>query len=968
MLLNTIDIEDYESKLETRVEGTLEWVLRKPQYSDWTSNPDVRLLWVTGYVGCGKTVLASFISRYLNELHTRALICRFFCDEKVEEYRNPQALLRSLIFQIVNKRRRLWRFVKKASDAGGFHIFSQFDALWNLFVQVARSEKKYSITIIIDGIDEFDQGDQYKLVTRISELLSLGDSTSVKFFITSRPNAEGAIDIQICAPQLVQLSLEDSKEEIDSDIRSVIHHRLERMMKRGACKPLVRESLEKMLVAKANQTFLWIKLVLPLLEDRRFLLLSDAEMIVNPLPITLTSLYRHLLLSIPEGDQATAARVLRLLVVCDRPLTGEEIGIMLTITSNHRSVSSLTAKHLLFGQESVQAVLGSLVRIHASHVELVHQSLKEYLTDLSSGIQDSLAATFGVDLTRDKMRVFEACSMYLSLEEFEQDIYTTLDSAEDDFFNDEEVTSSRPSSPFGLDLFDEPIFKEDDFADETTWAAVNAKYKLFDYAALHWAIDFAKSNEMATEQHNSAALSLCKADTAQLTNWLRYFWYKQTYFEPFPAVVDKLMVVSYFGHVRNMLHLLRGPDPINPESLSRALYWAARQGHGSCVQLLLQQPNCESQSPPTKGQTPLSAAAQFGHLECVSLLLRDARVNVNTQDDSGRTALSLAVANNHTEIVTELLADETIGVNLPDNRLNTPLHMAVDVASDSIVEQLLIDKRAEIDRLDRRGRNILSWAAELGATESASRILNRGRISVSQKDLAGRTPLSYASQHGHLPVVKKLIETGHADPLGQDEDGRNAHSWAAMHRSSDVLRYLTRRFPQGADVPDRDGWTPLAWAFDPPGYPENMLLLIRHGHVNVKQKDGVHGRTVLSWAASYGYTQMASELIQVKGVDLEARDVNFRTPLSEAAGSGSLEIVQLLIATGRVDINSRDQQGQTPLSWAARGGHEEVVRLLSSCPAVVLDAKNSAGETALDIARRLERDRIISVLKSWGER
>lgn len=85
------------------MEGTLEWVLRKPQYIDWISNPDTRLLWVTGYVGCGKTILSLFISRYLNKLHPRALTCRFFCDEKIEEHRDPRALLRSLIFRILNE-------------------------------------------------------------------------------------------------------------------------------------------------------------------------------------------------------------------------------------------------------------------------------------------------------------------------------------------------------------------------------------------------------------------------------------------------------------------------------------------------------------------------------------------------------------------------------------------------------------------------------------------------------------------------------------------------------------------------------------------------------------------------------------------------------------------------------------------------------------------------------------------------
>ena len=920
---------------------------------------------MTGYVGCGKTVLASFIWRYLNEQHPRALACRFFCDEKIEEYRDPRALLRCLIFQIVDKRRRLWRIVKKASDAGGLHIFSQFDALWNLFVQLVRTETKYPITIIIDAIDEFEHGARYRVVNCIIELLSLGDIVSVKFFITGRPNAEGEIDLKAYPGRIIHLLLEDSKDEIDGDIRFVIRHRLERMVKRGACKPLVRDTLETMLVAKADQTFLWIKFVLSVLEKRRLLLLSDAESIVNLLPMTLASLYRHLLSSIPEGDQAMAAKMLRLLVICDRPLTGEEIALMLTITSNHRSASSLTTEHLLFGHESVQAVLGDLVRIHGSHFELVHQSLKDYLTSLSSGIQDTLAIRFGVDRARDKMIAFRACSTYLCLEEFQRNVYTTLDSLEDFDTDDEETTSSRSASLYGLNLIDEPMFRDDFFADESTWAAVNAKYQLFDYAALHWAVDFSACDKTATAQDNTMALALCETDTPQLRNWFQYYWHKQTHFEPVPTVIDRLMMVSYFGHATNLLYLLHQPDPIDPGSSSRALYWAARQGHCACVILLLQQPGCDPQSLATNRQAPLSAAAQFGHLDCVLLLLKDARVNINIQDDFGRTALSTAVGNNHAEIVTALLAHEGVDVNLQDTGSNTPLHTAIGTASDSIVAQLLNDKRAQTDRSDRHGRSVLSWAAELGATETASLIIHSLRIPIDQKDFAGRTPLSYASQHGHLSVVRNLIETGHADPFGKDGDGRNAHSWAAVHRSSDVLRYLTKRFPQGADTPDQDGWTPLAWTLDPPGYPENMFVLLLHGHVNINGKDSVDSRTILSWTARYGYTQMASKLIQYQGVDLEARDVNGRTPLSEAARSGSLGIVQLLIATDRVEVNSQDQQGQTPLSWAVRGGYKEVVKLLLTCRATRLDIPNTSGETALDIARKLERKEILETLESW---
>lgn len=183
-----------------------------------------------------------------------------------------------------------------------------------------------------------------------------------------------------------------------------------------------------------------------------------------------------------------------------------------------------------------------------------------------------------------------------------------------------------------------------------------------------------------------------------------------------------------------------------------------------------------------------------------------------------------------------------------------------------------------------------------------------------------------------------------------------------MHRSPDLLRYLLKKIPRGADVPDGNGWTPMAWTLDPPGYPENMLLILRYGDVNVNKRDDVHGRTLLSWIASYGYTRMASEIMRLEGIDLEARDVDGRTPLSEAAGSGSLEIVQMLLDTMKVDINSRDQHLQTPLSWAARGGHCEIVKRLLTDPTISISVPNRLGQTAYDLAKDHGHEEIMLAL------
>lgn len=198
--------------------------------------------------------------------------------------------------------------------------------------------------------------------------------------------------------------------------------------------------------------------------------------------------------------------------------------------------------------------------------------------------------------------------------------------------------------------------------------------------------------------------------------------------------------------------------------------------------------------------------------------------------------------------------------------------------------------------------------------------------------------------------------------------GRNAHSWAAPLGKPDVLRYLTHRYPAGADIPDKNGWTPAAWTLDAPARLENLKVLLRHGNIDVNRPDGTNGRSLLAWVASYDVDRekqlsMALALMGSKEINLEARDANGRTPLSEAAGAGSLEVARALIATGRVDVNTQDQRGQTPLMWATKGGFKDMVHLLLECPDTIVDGRDADGVAATDIATRLGHSEIVPLLE-----
>jgi len=71
----------------------LQWVLNDPQYTSWLSKEKTQLLWVTGHTGCGKTTLSSYVVDCLSDnLPISALVCRFFCDGKIEQQRNLRVL------------------------------------------------------------------------------------------------------------------------------------------------------------------------------------------------------------------------------------------------------------------------------------------------------------------------------------------------------------------------------------------------------------------------------------------------------------------------------------------------------------------------------------------------------------------------------------------------------------------------------------------------------------------------------------------------------------------------------------------------------------------------------------------------------------------------------------------------------------------------------------------------------------
>lgn len=225
-------------------------------------------------------------------------------------------------------------------------------------------------------------------------------------------------------------------------------------------------------------------------------------------------------------------------------------------------------------------------------------------------------------------------------------------------------------------------------------------------------------------------------------------------------------------------------------------------------------------------------------------------------------------------------------------------------------------------------------------------------VNLHSQDSAGCTPLIYAVKSGDLGVVKALfvrVQGATSDAslepnLGaKDSKGRNAISWAA-ERSDQVLDFLLQHGANEACSPDNDGWIPLAWTLQPPGFLKNAALLIPNSKACMNSKD-YSGRSVLSSAVVWGSFEIAHLILkEADGVDIDSCDSDGRTALLLAASSlafvKALELVKVLVENKAANILAKDNGDYTALDCARKVGNDPVAEYLERA----LGAAQSKGQ------------------------
>ena len=307
----------------------------------------------------------------------------------------------------------------------------------------------------------------------------------------------------------------------------------------------------------------------------------------------------------------------------------------------------------------------------------------------------------------------------------------------------------------------------------------------------------------------------------------------------------------------------------------------------------------------------LFEALEEGNIETVKTLL-DQGQDPNLQDGYGYTLLHRAAEKGDIAMAELLLETYKAKVDVKDAEGKTPLHRVaegyvVDEASMEpvvhkghvAVTQLLIDKGAQVDAQDEEQKTPLHYATNFGFTQIIEVLIARG-AEVNAQDMYGCTALHIAVQNisdDDLGVVKLLLS--HSDIGPNLQNLQTSYKCTALHMASakgnEALVTLLLNHPKIAPsltAQNIRNETPLYMA-SKNGHLAVAVALFKKVVVNLPQagalglagldyKDAA-GRTLLHYAACYGYVGLASIACKKYGIDLfHAQDNHGISPLQYA--------------------------------------------------------------------------------------
>ena len=185
--LRTTDPRHDKTRIKESKGGLLadvyQWILRNDEFVRWRHGDENRLLWIRGDPGKGKTMLLCGI---INELERDgAPLSYFFCQATDARINSATAVLRGLLFMLIDQQPSLLSHVQKKYDQAGRQLFEDVNA-WvavrDIFMATLSDLSSRSVCLVVDALDECQTGRGQLL----DLIISSSATSHVKWIVSSR--------------------------------------------------------------------------------------------------------------------------------------------------------------------------------------------------------------------------------------------------------------------------------------------------------------------------------------------------------------------------------------------------------------------------------------------------------------------------------------------------------------------------------------------------------------------------------------------------------------------------------------------------------------------------------------------------------------------------------------------------------------------------------------------------------------
>jgi hypothetical protein len=371
--LRLTDPRDDKKRIEETKGGLLadsyRWILENSDFQQWRDRKQSRLLWIKGDPGKGKTMLLCGIIKELEKsMGQTDLLSYFFCQATDSRINNATAVLRGLLYLLVDRQPSLVSHIRKKHDHAGKLLFEDANAwivLSEIFTNILQDLSLNSTYFIIDALDEC-MVDLPKLLDFIVQKSSI--SSRVKWIVSSRnwPDIEERLER---AGHKVRLSLELNAESVSTGVNIFIQHKVLWLAKQKKYNDRTRDAVLDYLSLNANNTFLWVALVCQKLQEipRRNTLARLTAFLPG-----LDSLYERMMEQIRNSDDSNLCKqILALIAIVYRPITLKELTSLVEVLDD-----------MADDLESIREIIslcGSFLTLREGIVYFVHQSAKDFL-------------------------------------------------------------------------------------------------------------------------------------------------------------------------------------------------------------------------------------------------------------------------------------------------------------------------------------------------------------------------------------------------------------------------------------------------------------------------------------------------------------------------------------------------------------------------------------------------------------